>query len=90
MTRSKLTPVQKRAITMLRNSGIAVSLNVVPAAPAVPVIESPAPKIVCIEPGCYKEGHAFSPKGAFGVTVNGERTVKGHFDLNPTHALKSI
>jgi len=27
----KLTPVQKRAITMLRNSGIAVSMNVIVA-----------------------------------------------------------
>lgn len=54
----------------------------------VPVVESP--KIECIEPGCYKEGHLFSPLGAFGVAdASGEKVVKGHFDLNPTHAFKT-
>ena len=55
-----------------------------------PVVESPAPKIECIEPGCYKEGHLFSPLGAFGVVdASGAKVVKGHFDLNPTHTFKT-
>lgn len=52
-----------------------------------PVVESPAPRFVCIEPGCYKEGHAFSETGAFG-----DATHKGHFtmDRNIGHARKAV
>ena len=94
MSKPKLTPVQKRAITMLRNSGITVSLNTV-AVPAsvpgvtftpitTPVVES-KPRFVCLEPTCYKAAHAFSEVGAFG-----NATAKGHFDLNPSHGYKAV
>lgn len=52
---------------------------------AVAVTKTTSKVATCATPTCYKYGHAFSQKGAYG-----DGTVKGHFDLNPTHSAKSI
>ena len=91
MARSKLSPATKRALTTLRNQGFVVevvtarkSANVTPSAAAP--LEG---KFICTTAGCYKEGHKFSPAGAFGDGLT-PRVVKGHFDLNPTHTFRTI
>ena len=88
MGKPKLSPVEKRAVTTLRNRGFVVSFAVTPtaSAPAAPVTEG---KFICTTPGCYKEGHKFSPIGAFGDGLT-PRVVKGHFDLNPGHTFKTV